>query len=782
MWSAVLPINAQVNVTQEQNNLSRNGLYTDSAFTPSAAASVTRDLNFNGAISGNVYAQPLYIENGPGGVSMVIVVTESNNVYALNAVTGTVIWQRNLGTPVSSGLPCGNISPLGITSTPVVDLASRSLFVDAMVDGATKKHLIYSLNVDTGGTRAGWPVDVDATATYNGTTFTSLVQNERAALGLVNGVLYVPYSGHAGDCGTYHGWVVGVPINNPSSVRAWATTAIGGGIWGHGGVASDGTNIFVVTGNTFNTGGTWGGGEAIIRLQPGPIFSGNPGDYWAPTNWLSLDNGDIDVGGCGAVLIDVPGATPSQLVLALGKDGNAYLCNRNNLGGITAPVASANVDGVIHGQAASTYRTAQGTYFVFRASSAVSAYRITPTNPPAIVPAWSVSQSGRGSPWVTTTDGTNNAIVWVVGSDSGGDQRLHGYNGDTGAVIYAGGGANELMANTRKWNAGIVARGRIYFAADNKVYAFKVPGGTPTPTPTATPRPPTPTPTATATPGSGLLTNLYAYYKMDEANGSALDATAGGRNLANYGNPITSSAGKINSARVFPGSGGASLVGSSASDFSPGSNSFSFSFWVKLSATAGGGYEGLLAKSVVGPSNVEWMVYRDSDNKLRFSVSSNGSTLTTVTWASALSTGTWYFVAGEWDGTNIKLSLNGATFQTTSFSGPIHSNTQPLNMGLIGGSGNPLDGNIDEVGIWMGRALTQTEVGQLYNGGAGLPFGSFGNGGTPTPTPPQHQHQHQHQHQLQLLRQRQHRHLHPQQRHGHRHLHRLRLPLLVVDY
>jgi len=99
------------------------------------------------------------------------------------------------------------------------------------------------------------------------------------------------------------------------------------------------------------------------------------------------------------------------------------------------------------------------------------------------------------------TDGTSNAIVWVVGSDSGGDQRLHGYNGDTGAVVYAGGGANELMTNTRKWNSGIVARGRIYFAADNKVYAFKVPGGTPTPTPTATPIPtPTPTPTLTPTP------------------------------------------------------------------------------------------------------------------------------------------------------------------------------------------------------------------------------------------------------------------------------------------
>ena len=186
----------------------------------------------------------------------------------------------------------------------------------------------------------------------------------------------------------------------------------------------------------------------MIRLQAGPIFSGTPTNYWAPTNWLSLDNGDDDLGGCGAVLIDVPGATPSQLALALGKDGNAYLLNRNNLGGITAPVAYANVGVAIRGQSAASYRTANGKYFVFRdGSTAISAYRITATNPPTIVPAWSVSQSGQGSPWVTTTDGTNNSIVWVVGAGNG-DQRLHAYNGDTGAVVYAGGGTNELMANT----------------------------------------------------------------------------------------------------------------------------------------------------------------------------------------------------------------------------------------------------------------------------------------------------------------------------------------------
>jgi hypothetical protein len=85
------------------------------------------------------------------------------------------------------------------------------------------------------------------------------------------------------------------------------------------------------------------GGEAIIRLQAGPGWTGEPTDYWAPTIWLDLDNTDNDLGGISVTLIDAPGATPSQLVLALGKDGNAYLVDRNNLGGITAPVAQANV-------------------------------------------------------------------------------------------------------------------------------------------------------------------------------------------------------------------------------------------------------------------------------------------------------------------------------------------------------------------------------------------------------------------------------------------------------
>ncbi|PYK10892.1 MAG: hypothetical protein DME65_08580, partial [Verrucomicrobia bacterium] len=342
--SAIHTTNAQVNVTQFHNHDSRDGLYVDSAFTHSAAANLARDLNFDGTISGSVYAQPLYIEGGPGGKAMVIAATESNNVYALDAVDGSVIWQRNVGPPVSAGDLCNpKFDPVGITGTPVVDLASRALFLNAVTTpdgGQTVKHLILSLNVDTGDINPGWPVDVGTTVSYNGITFTPEIQQQRPALGIVGNILYVGYGSMRDSC-TYHGWLVGVPIDNPAGVTAWAAAiapgAHGGAIWGVGGIASDGNNPFVATGNTIQTGGSWDGGEAVVRFQPGPIFSGNPSDYWAPTNWLDLDTIDADLGASGPLLVDMPAATPSHLIVAMGKGGKAYLIDRDNLGGIAAP-------------------------------------------------------------------------------------------------------------------------------------------------------------------------------------------------------------------------------------------------------------------------------------------------------------------------------------------------------------------------------------------------------------------------------------------------------------
>src|SRR4029453_7628383 len=323
-----------VNFTQYHNNSSRHGLYVDSAFTQSAVANLVRDLNFGGTIVGNVLAQPLYVEGGPGGRAMVIVATTSNNVYALDAVDGTIIWQRNVGPAVPADqIQCDEVGDAGITGAPVVDVASRALFLSALTTpdgGTTKKHYIISLNVDTGAINPGWPVDVELTAHYNGTTFIPANHMQSAALGIVGNIVYVAYGSH-GDCDVFYGWLVGVPINNPASVTAFATSAtggaIGGSIWSPGGVASDGTNLFVSTGNSYSTGGVWNGGEAVIRFQPGPIFSGNSSDYWVPLNWSSLDQQLTEIAGAGPVLVDVPGATPSRLVVQMGKDEYAHLLN-----------------------------------------------------------------------------------------------------------------------------------------------------------------------------------------------------------------------------------------------------------------------------------------------------------------------------------------------------------------------------------------------------------------------------------------------------------------------
>jgi len=467
---------ASINVTQHHNNSSRDGVYIDAAFVPVLASGLKRDTNFDGRVNGNGYAQPLYVEGGPGGRAMVIAVTESNYVYALDALSGVPIWQTNVGPPVPAGvLPCGNVQPVGILGTPAVDLPSRTVFFDAMIRTPAPKHFLYSLNVDTGALNPGWPVAVDGNAKFGNVVFSSPAQGQRGALAIVGTNLYVPFGGISGDCGTYYGWVVGVPLTHPANMVAWATTARGGGAWAVGGIASDGTNAFVATGNTFSTGGVWGGGEAILRLSQSLTVANGTMDYWSPTNWLSLDNNDTDLGGSGPVLLDVPGATPSRLVAAFGKDGNVYLLNRTDLGGISRPVAQMHVVNSTIIQASASYRTAQGSYLVLSASGNLYALRVGASNPPTLQVAWSKSQAGgRGSPFVTSTDGTNNVIVWVVSSE--GDQRLHAFDGDTGADVFTGGGASELMAGTHRFNTAIAARGRIYVANDNRVYAFIVPG------------------------------------------------------------------------------------------------------------------------------------------------------------------------------------------------------------------------------------------------------------------------------------------------------------------
>jgi len=465
-------------VTQHHNDAARTGVYVVAGLTHAVAAGMHRDASFSATISGPTYAQPLYLASTGGGPDLVIVATEQDIVYALSAANGQVVWQKTLGTPVPlNKLPCGNVDPLGITGTPIIDLATRTLYVDAMTTpdgGTTKKHLVFALDVDTGNVRAGWPVDVNAAVSG----FDSSHQNERGALALMGGRLYVPYGGHYGDCGNYHGWVVGISTTDPTQVGAWSTPAVGGGIWAPGGIASDGQSVFAATGNTSYP-QTWQGGEAVIRFGPGPTFSNQTQDYWAPTNWQYLDQHDIDIGGSGPVLFDVPGASPSHLAVALGKNGDAYLLDRTNLGGVSNAVAQMHVASSTIIGAAIAYQTAQGTYVAFRGTGtgcpngqygSLVALKIAADTPPGLSIAWCANSHGIGAPIFTTTGGGADPMVWIVGNE--GDNRLHGYDADTGTELFTGGGANDQMGSTSRYEAPIVGRGRIFFAGNNAVYAF----------------------------------------------------------------------------------------------------------------------------------------------------------------------------------------------------------------------------------------------------------------------------------------------------------------------
>jgi hypothetical protein len=461
-------------------NPSRDGVYVQPALTKAAAAGLKKDTNFDATLGSaeKVYAQPLFVDGGPGGTDLVIVVSELDNVYAFDGDTGAVSWMKNLGAPVPLAMmPCGNIDPYGITGTPVIDPATRTLYVGAMVTpdgGTTKQHLVFALSIDDGTVKAGWPVDVALKAKSGSTTFNAAPQSQRGALALLDGTLYVPYGGLYGDCGNYHGWIVAISTTDPTQVQAWATSAVGGGAWAAGGVASDGTNVYIATGNTFGTNGTWSGGEAVLRFTPGANF-GTP-SYWAPTYWKTLDDTDADLGGSGPVLFDVAGATPSQLAVALGVDGNVYLLDRNNLGGIGTPIVQM-YSALVIANAAAAYATATGTYVAFWGKSGTQCTggtsgdlvtaKVLPL--PTLAPSWCANQGGWGSPIVTTTDGHSEAIVWSLGAD--GDQLLHGFDGDTGATIFDGGGVT--IPGMRHFNTPIAAKGRIFVASDQAVVAFK---------------------------------------------------------------------------------------------------------------------------------------------------------------------------------------------------------------------------------------------------------------------------------------------------------------------
>ncbi len=453
---------------------SRHGLYPVEGLTTDAAAKLHPDSAFHASFTGKVYAQPLYWRPAGASVGLLIVVTEGNLILALNAETGATVWQAQLPASVElNDLPCGNVDPEGITGTPAIDASNGMIYLDALTrTSAGPRQMIYGVSASTGKIAPGWPIDIQAALAGMSIAFDSTTQGERSAVLLSKGNLYVTYGGRWGDCGTYHGAVVQVQASTHRMTGYWETRAKGGGIWAQGGAATDGDDLFITTGNTFDA-KTWGDGEAIVRLKPGLAHSDNAADYFTPANWQDLDEDDADLGGTEALPLQVDNA---PRLIAMGKDGKAYLINRNALGGEDGQIAAVKVSrrGII--TAPAVLDTSNLALVAFTSYNGIScsgtnismlSINVDRRNPISV--KWCASFDGRGAPIITTSSSSLNPIVWVVGAE--GDNRLHGFDAQSGSIIYAG-GTGEAMHGLHHFQTLIAADHRLYVGADNTVYAF----------------------------------------------------------------------------------------------------------------------------------------------------------------------------------------------------------------------------------------------------------------------------------------------------------------------
>ena len=472
-------------VTTYHGQADRSGNFVVPGLTAERAAGVHLDPAFHGAIAGSIYAQPLYWRAPGSATGLLIVATANNTIAALNADTGALVWTRSLGQPVTrASLPCGNIDPSGITGTPAIDEATQAVYLDAFVSdspgGGGPQHLLFGLSLLDGPTLSGWPVNVASALGAQGVTFTPTTQNQRSALTVTGGTLYVPYGGNFGDCGQYRGWVMGVRLSDPSSVTAWSTRAVGGGIWAPGGLSFDGQSLYAATGNT--KGATeWGDGEAIIRLTATLTRSDQPQDSFAPSDWRDLDEEDADLGATNPLPLDFPGTQAgSALLLALGKDGKAYLLDRTNLGGIggslferavsTTPIRTAPVRFPSGNDMLVAFQADGSACPAASGGDGLVVLRIVAGASPTVRTEWCAAVDGRGIPIVTTRDGTADPIVWIVGAE--GDNRLHAFRGDTGEPLLTDGVPADAMTGLRHFVTILAAQNRLYVAADGQIYAF----------------------------------------------------------------------------------------------------------------------------------------------------------------------------------------------------------------------------------------------------------------------------------------------------------------------
>jgi len=407
----VLPQAKAVNVIMQHNDLSRTGANTGETILTPANVATSFGRLFTNAVDGQVYAQPLYVQNlniGGGVHNVMFVCTESNSVYAFDAdAVGITYWHVKLGTPYSP-TTCSDLTPVvGITGTPVIDLSRGTLYLDAKLSSGSQQ--LHALDITTGNEKFGGPVTVTTTG------FNSSIQLQRPGLLLLSNVVYLCFGSHC-DQGAYHGYILGYNATNLAPVYSWNTTPSGseGAVWSGGMAPAVDTNgnIYVMTGNgTFD--GTANFSMCMLKLSSSLTVE----DYSAPTNWSSLSNGDQDFGSGGPVLI------PPHYAIGIGKDTNLCLADINNMGHVGGFVQAFNAEtksGDTVGKSPVYWQGPSMQYlFLAHANNPTKSFQFTGS---------SVNTTPLGTATFTPSDrvgglslsanGATNGVLWEIGSDS----------------------------------------------------------------------------------------------------------------------------------------------------------------------------------------------------------------------------------------------------------------------------------------------------------------------------------------------------------------------------
>jgi hypothetical protein len=519
---------AQVNVLTYHNNNARTGAnLNESILTPANVNSASFGKLFTYNVDGCVYAQPLYVSalnvTGKGVHNAVIVATEHNSVYCLDADSNTganngVLWQVNLGPsapcPVNGFSFAAITNEVGITGTPVIDPVSQTLYVDAFtLENGNYFHRIHALSLADGSERAFSPVVVSVSIPGNGVgssggvlPFQARQHLQRCALTLAGGVVYVAYAGYTDTPLTnpFHGWIIGFRASNlqllsnyvfnstPNGTTAQFGSIAGeGGLWmGGGGLAADSnTNLYFATGDgNFNaySGGTEYG-SSVVKLSTANGFS--VADYFTSYNQNYYQINDLDVGSGGVMLLpDQPG-TYTHLMVAGGKPQYAYLLNRDqmttdnqhyNSGGSSDKILQSLYIG---GSSFSTPSYFNGSIYYVPSHSPIRSYLVSNAT---MIPDQTGTVGTRvfGFPGATTSisaNGANNGIVWAIENMNPGPAILVAWNAaNLTTEIYnttQNAGRDSLTAAV-KFVVPTVANGKVYAGSQFAVSVFGLFGGT----------------------------------------------------------------------------------------------------------------------------------------------------------------------------------------------------------------------------------------------------------------------------------------------------------------